>query len=222
MTDDAISTSKDETISQPAQAEEQEDESLQDDKEHITDIDHSCLVKDFLNSFTARTTEINKNHGPPNTTSFSAFKSFWRDHLNNILHEMDASNESNLPIASPTLKALDIVTLNDDDPSAHECPCCLDPRVVGKAEIRVRSETDISRRILIEALRDQLYGEDVKAEDVRLSERHMGRLVVKGFEYMRQGEDEDGNEIFYWGCDYDERTVYLFVGDEKVGGGSKL
>ena len=194
-----------------------EDEVCDEDEDESDDeIEHSNLAADFFNSLNIRTTDISKAGSLASITSFTAFKSFWRDHLNTILTNLESTKQANLPITSPPLKALNIETLDNENPGAHECPCCLDPAVIGNARVEIRCENGITRKVFLEALRDQLYGEHVAMEKLRLSERHLGRLVLREFEYMRQGDDEAGNEVFYWSWEHGERTIWLKVSDGLV------
>lgn len=197
-----------------------EDEIQDEDDDEYDYTEYSNVARDFFKSITDRITEINKD-APTDAMNFANFKSFWWERFDAMLLELDQSKEGDLFITKPPLKTLNIETLNNEDPDAHECPCCLtvDP---GEADLLIETEQGITRKIFLEALRDQLYGEDMPVEELRLSDRHMGRIVPRSWNYTTSGKDEDGNEIFHWISWYEEKTIWLFCSDKEVPAVAKL
>ncbi|KAL9101240.1 MAG: hypothetical protein Q9163_003473 [Psora crenata] len=199
------------TSLEPIETEDEPQDEVEDDR-YTTEYEN--LAADFFKSITNRITEINKD-APTDGMNFTEFKSFWREKFDAMLLELDQTKEGDLLISTPPLKQLNIETLNNEDPNAHECPCCLYVDS-GEAYIAIEAEAGITRKIFLEALRDRLYGEDMSVEDLRLSDSHMGRLVPRAFNYTTSGEKKNGKEIFCWMWDFEGKTIWLFCSDKEV------
>ena len=134
------------------------------------------------------------------------FKAFWRDKFEKMRLELAHSQESDLFITDPPLKALEIEIL--DYTRVRGCPCRLD---FTDAQIVVRAERGITRDIFLRALEDHLYGKGGKSENLRLSDRHHGMLIPRDWDYMQTEED-----VLYKGGDYDAMRIWLYCSDKVV------
>ena len=188
-----------------------DDEDIDDDEEYI---EHSNLARDLFTSITSRFSPMSHKDDSLKSTNFTDFKALGREALDALLVEVLEKNEGDLFITKPPLKTLTIDTLNNDDPEAHQCPCCIDNVEAGKATVKIEAENGITRRIFLEALRDQIYGKDIPAENLRLTERHRGMPLLRSWNYMMQDKDADGNETFYWGGE--GQKLWLFCSDRLM------
>ena len=163
------------------------------------------LSTPLLDFIITRVSDFNKGAHPDRMT-FSDFKAFWRTNFEKMRLELTHSHESDLFITDPPLKELDIEILNSAD--ERPCPCCFD---YADAHITIRAEQGITRDIFLEALRDQLYGEEVKSEHLKLSDRHRGMLVPRDWNYMEEGEGE-----FYRGSQYNRMRIWVYCSDQAI------
>ena len=163
------------------------------------------LSRPLLDFITTRVSDLNKGAHTDRMT-FSDFKAFWRTNFEKMRLELTHSHESDLFITNPPLKELEIEILN----SANErsCPCVFD---YVDAHITIRAEQGITRDVFLEALRDQLYGEEVRSEHLRLSDRHRGMLVPRDWNYMEEDE-----EVFYRGSEYDRMRIWVYCSDQAI------
>ena len=151
---------------------------------------------------------------PTDPSDYPAFKAYWRDAFSQIRNTHSLSGESSLFLTDPPLQALDIEILNNA--SEHRCPCCLE---TDATHIRLRSKGGITRDDFLQAISEQLYGENVQAVDVRVSEKHAGMVVLKSWDYMMQGgEGEEGQKYFY-GME-DVMKIWMYCSDRLVSEGS--
>lgn len=170
--------------------------------------DDSCnknLSRPLLDFIITRVSDFNKGAHTGRMT-FSDFKAFWRTNFEKMRLELTHSHESDLFITDPPLKELEIEILNTAN--ERSCPCRFD---YVDAHITIRAEQGITRDVFLEALRDQLYGEEVRSERLRLSDRHRGMLVPRDWEYMQEGEGE-----FYQGSQYDRMRIWVYCSDQAI------
>ena len=163
------------------------------------------LSRPLLDFITTRVSDFNKGAHTDRMT-FSDFKAFWRSNFEQMRLELTHSHESDLFITDPPLKELEIEILNSAD--ERSCPCVFD---YVDAHVTIRAEQGITRDVFLEALRDQLYGEEVRSEHLRLSDRHRGMLVLRDWQYMEEGEGE-----FYQGSQYDRMRIWVYCSDQAI------
>ena len=169
------------------------------------DPSYKNLSEPLLRFITTRVSDFN-NGAHTDRMSFSNFKAFWRTNFEKMRLELTHSHESDLFITDPPLKELEIEILNTAD--YKHCPCCFD---YVDAHITIRAERGITRDVFLEALRDQLYGEEVRSEHLRLSDRHRGMLVPTDWNYM-QGD----KGVFYGGSQYDRMRIWVYCSDQII------
>ena len=163
------------------------------------------LSRPLLDFIITRVSDFNKGAHADRMT-FSDFKAFWRTNFEKIRLEVTHSHESDLFITDPPLKELEIEILNTAD--YKFCPCRFD---YVDAHITIRAEQGITRDVFLEGLRDQLYGEAVRSEHLRLSDRHRGMLVPTDWNYM---EEDEG--VFYPGSQYDRMRIWVYCSDQAI------
>ena len=166
---------------------------------------YKFFAQPLFASIIQRVSNFNKG-APTDHMTFSEFKAFWRDKFEVMRLELAQSRESERYITDPLLRKLEIEIL--DDVVKKECPCCL--KFV-KAPIVIRARQGITHDIFLTALGDQLYGEDVKSEDLRLSDGHQGMLIPKDWNYLLSEED-----VWMKGREYDAMRIWLYCSDKVV------
>ena len=181
----------------------EEDDFSDDDPSGYKNLSRPLL--DFTITRVSDVSDFNKGAHTDRMT-FSDFKAFWRTNFEKMRLELTHAHAIDLFITDPPLKELEIEILNSADEMS--CPCCYD---YVDAHITIRAEQGITRGVFLEALRDQLYGEEVRSEHWRLSDRHRGMLIPRDWNYMEEGEGE-----FYRGSQYDRMRIWVYCSDHAV------
>ena len=163
------------------------------------------LSRPLLDFIITRVSDFNKGAHTDRMT-FSDFKAFWRTNFEKMRLELTHAHESDLFITDPPLKELEIEILNIAGERC--CPCRYD---YVDAHITIKAEQGITRDVFLEALRDQLYGEEVRSEHLRLSDRHRGMLIPRDWNYMEEDEGE-----FYQGSQYDMMRIWVYCSDQAI------
>ena len=182
-----------------------DDDDDDDDGDYDEDPEYQNLARPLFEFIISRVSDFSKD-GHAELMTFSDFKALWRDRLETMRLELANSHEGELFISDPPLQELEIEILNNADEMS--CPCCF---AYVDAHITVRAEQGITWDLFLKALKEHLYGQEVRSEDLRLSDRHCGMLIPRDWNYM---EADEG--VFYRGSSYGKMRIWMYCSDTAV------
>ena len=123
---------------------------------------YKLLCLPFFDSIISQVSTF-RRASPTDPSKYPAFQAYWHSAFSHIRHELSFNGESGLFLTDPPLKDLKIEVVSDE--YMGDCPCCLED--IYSTHVRIQCQRGITRDAFLQAISEQVYGEDVQGADVK-------------------------------------------------------